>query len=50
MGVLEKVGRSMPACGGARNCASAGGPPPEFFFGFTCSEIDSNAIQAKKCS
>ena len=32
-----------------RQYEGSGGPPPEFFC-FTCSEVDSNAIWAKKCS
>ena len=51
MGVLDKVGRSMPRARGrtlVRQCGGSGGPPQNFFY-FTCSEIDSNAILAKKC-
>ena len=42
MGMLEEVGRSMPCAGGL------GVLPPNFFC-FTCSDVDSNAIWAKKC-
>ena len=54
MGVLEKVGRSMPRAKRAGAHVSAPvwgvwGSSPRIFFCFTCSEIDSNAILAKKC-
>ena len=40
MGVLEKVGRSMPRARRKKFWGSS----PRIFFCFTCSEIDSNAI------
>ena len=45
MGVLEEIGRRMPpGTKSARECASA-----FYFYFFTCSEVDSNAIWAVKC-
>ena len=46
MGVLEEVGKSMPW---AHVSASVLGVLPQIFFCFTCSEVDSNTIWAKKC-